>query len=191
MKHVLFICTGNTCRSPMAEALLRHHGGDQFRVRSAGLFAPDGGAPAAEAVEVLRDRGIEMEHRTKRLDRALIEWADIVLTMTESHKRTVLQQFPESVGKVYTLKEYADDETDASQIWGRLESLYAELETKRALSADADVEALEKDIRSLEEALPSRDISDPFGMDANEYRRTYTEIEKCVLRFIAAEEEEH
>ena len=49
MKRVLFVCTGNTCRSPMAEALLRHHGGDKFEVQSAGVFAYPGSDASVHA----------------------------------------------------------------------------------------------------------------------------------------------
>ena len=60
MKNVLFICTGNVCRSPMAEGLLRHMAGDRVAVASAGLGAGHGQPPSVHAIEVLKKEGIDI-----------------------------------------------------------------------------------------------------------------------------------
>lgn len=107
MKRILFVCTGNTCRSPMAEALFRvKTAGEGFEVRSAGVAAFDGQAASLHAREVLAERGIEHEHRSSRLNAELIDWSDLILTMTASHRQAILAYFPEAADKVHTLRNF-------------------------------------------------------------------------------------
>ena len=101
---VLFVCTGNTCRSPMAEALLKHK--SHFEVKSAGVFAASGSPASPQSVEVLKEHNIECNHESAPLNQELVEWADLILTMTHSHKELVVQTYPDASNKVYTLKEY-------------------------------------------------------------------------------------
>lgn len=188
MKNILFICTGNTCRSPMAEALLRAKANGRFAVRSAGVLAAAGYPAAGEASRVLQNQGISLQqHHSKPLDQALVDWADVILTMTQHHKSSVLQQFPESIDKVYMLKEYADDNVDVKRTWQKLEACYAELETERALSHSDNVEALQEEIRILEARLPNYDISDPFGGSVEEYQAVCKEIDQWLDRLIKKE----
>ncbi|MCH2145447.1 MAG: hypothetical protein MK082_09925 [Phycisphaerales bacterium] len=94
MRTVLFVCTGNTCRSPMAESLARQmvrEGGvsglssaDVLFI-SAGLAACDGAPASPEVTEILSDRGIEEDHRSLRLTPEMVRKADLVLAMTRSH----------------------------------------------------------------------------------------------------------
>jgi protein-tyrosine-phosphatase len=89
MRTLLFVCTGNTCRSPLAEAISRHHidqgllgeNADVF-VASAGVGAVDGMPPTSEALATLRDMGIEYDGRSKPLTAQMIRNADLVLCMT-------------------------------------------------------------------------------------------------------------
>ena len=98
MKTVLFICTGNTCRSPMAECLfhaLAFSQGAQVRAASAGLCAPDG-APASEgALFAMRRRGLSLEgHRARTVTRGLLEGADLAVCMGQSHLSALRARFP-------------------------------------------------------------------------------------------------
>ncbi|MEM5648154.1 low molecular weight protein arginine phosphatase [Bacillus cereus] len=103
MKRVLFVCTGNTCRSPMAEALLRHHGGDRFEVQSVGVFAYPGSDASVYAKEALAEKGISINHAAQQVNETLLDWADIVVTMTENHKHIVLGHYPSVEKKLNTL----------------------------------------------------------------------------------------
>jgi protein-tyrosine-phosphatase len=109
MKKVLFICTGNTCRSPMAEALLKHHSNNELEVQSAGLFASFGSPANKHAVEVLAEKGITIDHQSQPLSAELVQWADLILTMTTNHKRMLHDQYPQSIEKAFALKEYLSE----------------------------------------------------------------------------------
>ncbi|PFJ17464.1 low molecular weight phosphatase family protein [Bacillus cereus] len=127
MKRVLFVCTGNTCRSPMAEALLRHHGEGKFEVQSAGVFAYPGSDASVYAKEALIEKGIAIDHSSKQINEKLLDWADIVVTMTENHKEIVRGYYPNIEKKVYTLYELTEGVSkDISDPFGGSLSIYKE-----------------------------------------------------------------
>lgn len=113
MPKVLFVCTGNTCRSPMAAALMRHAAAERgiaVDVASAGTFAAPGEPATPEASRALQERGVDPgEHRAALLTREMVAGADVVLTMTARHKEFVLGLAPEAAARVFTLAEYAGE----------------------------------------------------------------------------------
>lgn len=112
---ILFVCTGNTCRSPMAEALARSMmaGEAGTRVISAGTSAVAGEGATPEAVKALEGMGVVMgPHRSKVLSRQLIADAEVIYVMAQSHKRAVLAIDPEAAKKVQTLDPSGQDIPD-------------------------------------------------------------------------------
>src|SRR5882672_1677679 len=112
MKTVLFVCTGNVCRSPMAEGILRRavQGRGDYRVFSAGLGAMEGQPPSHYAVQAVRELGIDISgQRSRMLTPELVHQADFIFGMTHSHIDTVILLYPQAAEKTFLLREF--DET--------------------------------------------------------------------------------
>jgi protein-tyrosine-phosphatase len=108
---ILFVCSANACRSPMAEGfakkLLGDNGVSGVKVDSAGLDAFEGMPPTKETIEVMKARGVDItSHRSRRFSSNLGK-NDMVLTMTKSQKERVLAEHPTLAGRVFMLDEYA------------------------------------------------------------------------------------
>lgn len=129
---VLFVCTGNTCRSPMAEMLCRKMLADRLKCRhedledrgvivmSAGIAAMVGGHASPEAVEVMRARGLDLRfHETQPVSEPLVRHADHVFTMTQAHRQAILVQWPGAAERTFTL--CADGADVVDPIGGPLE----------------------------------------------------------------------
>src|SRR3984885_6075914 len=111
MKTVLFVCTGNICRSPMAEGIFRHimKGRRDIQVMSAGIGAMEGQAPSPYAVQAVRELGIDIsKQRSRQLTADLVQEADYIFGMTHSHVDTVLLLYPSAAEKTFLLREFDD-----------------------------------------------------------------------------------
>jgi len=132
MKKILFVCTGNTCRSSMAEAIFNNIAQEKaaldVKAESAGIEAIDGMPANDKAIETLKHRGMDMSaHKSRKIKSAHIDESDIVLTMTRLHKNQLLAAFPKAKGKVFTLLEYAGDDgstTDIADPYGHSAEIY-------------------------------------------------------------------
>ncbi len=129
MKTLLFVCTGNTCRSPMAEALVRRALKDRpdWRVMSAGIGAINGQPPSAHSVRVMKDVGIDISgHRSQMATGRLVREADFVFGLTRGHVEGLVYLYPEAAGKTFVLRDFDDaadplDRDIADPIGGPLE----------------------------------------------------------------------
>ena len=110
-KRILFVCTGNSCRSVMAEGLFRKFVEDRpgdFIVESAGISAGDGFPPTDQTIRVMKEEGVDVsDHLSQRLTLKMIEAAHKIFVMEKFHKDWILRYAPEASPKVMLLTEFS------------------------------------------------------------------------------------
>ena len=115
IRHILVICVGNICRSPMAEALLKSalRGQDGITVESAGLGALVGHPASDYSVELMDEMDVDISaHRARQIHPDMVKAADLVLVMEAGHKQAINDADPTARGKVYRLGEWQDKDID-------------------------------------------------------------------------------
>jgi len=123
---IMFICTGNVCRSAMAHGLMekkvKERNLQDIEVYSCGVFADNGERATYEAQEVMEEYGVDLKnHRATNIVCSDIENMDLILCATVSHKMSVMQRYLDLKEKVYTMKEYTgcnEKDIDIKDPWG-------------------------------------------------------------------------
>jgi protein-tyrosine phosphatase len=127
---VLFVCTGNTCRSPMAEQILNEQVRDlSAHAFSAGLDAVPGSPINPQAANALNQLGYNpTEHSSTLVSTEAVEEADVILTFTQDQKNELGQRFPAANRKFFTISEYANGEQgqDVLDPYGKSDEVYRE-----------------------------------------------------------------
>ena len=117
--QVLFVCTGNICRSPMAEALLRAAlpEGSTWRVASAGTHTIDGFGASAHAIDVMAEKGIDLKpHRSQIVSHELAAQSAVIIAMTAWHADTLSERFPDCRGRLHLMRSFDPDAPPQSDV---------------------------------------------------------------------------
>lgn len=181
MSSILVVCTGNICRSPIAEGVLR----DALRARlgtaapavgSAGTAGWEGSQAQPESIEAAGERGVDIRnHRARALSKAQIERSDLILGMAAEHRDAVSLMEPQSMGRTFTLKEFV---RLIEHLDGPVRPVGAE-----AL-ADRVQQASELRSSGFEGNRYDEDVVDPLGMPLDSYRAIAWELDEWLVRMI-------
>ena len=180
MGSILVVCSGNICRSPIAEGLLRRAlerrvGQDAPSVSSAGTIAIDGGAVSEGSVIAARERGVDIAaHRARALTPPLIERADLCLCMAGEHRDEIAALVPVAADQAFTLKELVrlldraprSEAAESGVLAGRV------AEAARIRDAEGTPNPFDED------------IVDPLGMPIDTYRAVAWELEGWIDRLV-------
>ena len=126
---MLFVCTANQCRSPMAEALFSQRLdqadlGEGWRVESAGVWATEGTPATAYSRQVLRERGLDLDdHRSQPVGAELLGEFDLILVMEDRHRAFIQANYPQAADRVYLLTAMVDQAHNVDDpVWGAEEA---------------------------------------------------------------------
>jgi protein-tyrosine phosphatase len=179
MTSILVVCTGNVCRSPMAEGLLRKAlvetlGDDAPVVSSAGTAGWEGSAAMPEAVAAAAERGVDIAaHRARRLRPGMAETTDLVLCMAREHRDAIVRSTPSAAGRTFTLKELVS-------LLERLPDGGPDTASDRLAAADT--------LRRADGHTGGgdEDVADPLGLPIEGYRAIADELDDRCARLVRA-----
>jgi protein-tyrosine phosphatase len=177
---ILSVCSGNICRSPLAEGLLKSQLSAEFSISSAGVIGATGDPVTEQTASLGKRLGVDLSsHRSRYLNEAMIEQADLILTASRSHRRAVVELVPRRVHVTFTLREFA---RLASQI--PEEAVVATVRDnadprERLLSSIALVTE-QRGQTSLVGSTADDDIVDPYRRNESIYQQSADEIVPAV-----------
>lgn len=119
--NIIFVCTGNTCRSPLAESIA-HSLMPQYHIESRGLFAFNGQSPSSHVLEIIEDHNLPMPSNSQSFENEDLA-ADLILTMSKDHKMLLQQQYGQQP-HVFTLSEYVGETDDIEDPFGGSKDTY-------------------------------------------------------------------
>ncbi len=180
MAAILVVCSGNICRSPIAEGLLRRALERRLddgapAVGSAGTIAVDGAPAMPESVEAARERGVDIRtHGARRLTPQLIDDADLVVGMAAEHREAVARLLPGAAARAFTLKELTRilEARTTAETEPRLDARVGAAAAARANGAPAN--------------RFDEDVVDPLGMPLETYRAIAWELDEWIERLLRA-----
>jgi protein-tyrosine-phosphatase len=186
MASILIVCTGNICRSPMAEGILRQllaeRGAGHIRVESAGVAGWQDSPPTEEAIMAMLERGIDItSHMARRLGRLMIDSADLIVAMTTDHRDAVARVSQGAAARTFTLKELVSllEQSDLDATADG--STTPEVRLRRAVEAAHRVRS-----EGHRPRLSDEDVSDPLGLGLEAYRAAAWEVGEFSVRLANA-----
>lgn len=169
MIHILFICAGNTCRSVLAEAMMRKtlrerpSLRERVRCQSAGLDAVEGAQAERGAVIVAQQYDLDLSrHRARLLNARFVQDADLVLTMTTHQKHRLIEQYSDRAHSVYTLREFIQRFTPVES-------------NRRQNPLVREIMAMDR------QPPPDDDILDPMGQSIEAYQECARQIQAAIV----------
>ncbi len=187
MLNILTVCTGNICRSPLAEHSLRQHLADlDVTVTSAGTRARDGMTmprPAADTATAMGIVGpLDSEHRARLLRPHLLEDVDLALALTREHRRDIVELSPALLRKTFTVREFsrlAEGVSDA-ELLSSIGAGVGDVRPEEAMSVLLAVLAGRRGLIEPPRTPLDDDVIDPFGHSADVYAQTARELEQSL-----------
>lgn len=185
---VLTVCTGNICRSPLAEQLLTLglDGEPSVVVASSGTGALVGAAMPYQAQEIARGLGVRAPetHRARALTVAQLRDADLVVALSREHRRVIVEMFPRGARRTFTLRELARLVADIDDSERGAFAAVPTGDTAQRLRAFVEIAATRRGLVLPPESPDDDDVVDPYGRDDSTYRRSANEIVPAVRTLV-------
>lgn len=182
---ILTVCTGNICRSPLAEQLLARELADipEITVESAGTYAMVGSSMQEKSQAIARELGVPDPgtHRARQMTSSILESADLIVALARDHRRAIVEESPRVARRVFTLREFArlvavtTDEDLAFEITAAPDS-----DTVSRLRAAVSAVVAGRSVSFPPEDLSEEDVVDPYGRSDETYALSTSQIVPAV-----------